>query len=228
MIGPSLSTIYPKRRRGSGSPTPWYLAGHVNPSNIVAAYKPKSASSLADSYINIANPGTYDISAISAPSWNATVGWVLDGAANSLNTGILHSDSGQSWSAVVRFSNASNAGFLLGDASTNTSHFAIVPNSSGRRRYQNSGSLQVNSGAVTSGVMTIAGGAGYYNGVSDGSITSNTQVTRHILIGSGNSGNSSTPAPMAFCACEIQAVAIYNTPISAGQALAIYNAIIGL
>jgi hypothetical protein len=41
----------------------------------IAAYQPKGAASLAASYVNLANPGTHDLSTTSAPEWSASTGW---------------------------------------------------------------------------------------------------------------------------------------------------------
>lgn len=59
---------------GAASPpaaAPWYLAGGAP--TPIAVYQPKGAASLAASYVNLANPGTYDAAAdvpgYGAPTW---------------------------------------------------------------------------------------------------------------------------------------------------------------
>lgn len=50
-------------------------------------YMPVAASTLADSYINWAKPGTYNLSLGNAPAFVRKQGWDADGAADYLNTG---------------------------------------------------------------------------------------------------------------------------------------------
>lgn len=69
---------------------PWYRAGGA--SLPVAAYQPKGAASLAASYTNLANPGTYDAAPGTAPSFNTATGWTFDrslGQFLSIGSGFL-------------------------------------------------------------------------------------------------------------------------------------------
>src|SRR5574338_141498 len=54
---------------------PWWLSGGVSPPDVVAAYQPKGAANLAESYINLANPGTYNASPAVSPGWSSLTGW---------------------------------------------------------------------------------------------------------------------------------------------------------
>jgi hypothetical protein len=77
-------------------PPPWaaYLDG------IVAAYEPINGSSLADSYVSRAYPGTYDAVPAGTPP-GLSGGWVFDGSlGNHLTTGIA---PGMTWTMIVRF-----------------------------------------------------------------------------------------------------------------------------
>ncbi len=57
-------------------------------------YMPVAASSLSDSYINWAKPGTYNLSTGNAPAFDRVRGWDADGTADYLNSGwIPASDS---------------------------------------------------------------------------------------------------------------------------------------
>lgn len=44
----------------------------------IACYQPKGATSLAASYSNLANPGTYDATQVVVPGWNSD-GWIANG-----------------------------------------------------------------------------------------------------------------------------------------------------
>jgi len=99
-----------------------WLAGGIPRTACVAAYEPICAVSLADSYINRANPGTYNATPGTAPTWAESTGWTFNGSSQYLTTGIVLSS--QVSSALCRFSgyNAAANSYLFGrtDAGFNT------------------------------------------------------------------------------------------------------------
>lgn len=67
----------------------WWLSGGVSASDCLAAYQSISADSYAASKVNLANPGTYDITnGASYPTWNAATGWTFDGIDDYLDTNL--------------------------------------------------------------------------------------------------------------------------------------------
>jgi hypothetical protein len=72
-----------------GAPAaPWWTG-------LLVAYQPKGAASLAASYANLGTAGAANNAAPgSAPTWNATDGWICDGSAwltpGTLNLGTVH------------------------------------------------------------------------------------------------------------------------------------------
>lgn len=62
----------------------WKVAGKT----CVAAYQPKGAASLAASYVNLANPGTYDAAPGAAPTLTAD-GWSFDGTQYLVVAGLV-------------------------------------------------------------------------------------------------------------------------------------------
>ena len=90
----------------------WWLAGGIHPSQVVAAYQPKGAASLDASYINLANPGTYDAQVGSVPKLDSS-GWVFDGLAG---TGYLLGPGASQAGLLVRYSDAidENYGVVAG------------------------------------------------------------------------------------------------------------------
>ena len=112
---------------------------------------------------------------------------------------------------LAAFSGATNNGFIMGENTGSTvTGFQIAPNyTSNRRLYDNGKYLLIGSGAVTSGVIGIAGPTAYYNGASDGAINTGTltQVNNTIYIGRGSN----------LFAGNVAAVAIYSDTLSAGE-----------
>ena len=86
-------------RGAAAAAVPWYLAGGA-PAPI-AAYQPKGAASLAASYVNLANPGTYDAAPGVAPTHASATGWTFNGNTQYLTTNVA--TSGSAWSIVLRY-----------------------------------------------------------------------------------------------------------------------------
>lgn len=94
-----------QRQRGGTLLVPvsaWYNAtGDIT--SCIAYYQSRGAASYADSLVNLANPGTYDLSEGTAPPWDAMRGWKFDNALQSyLQTGITPESD---FSYVVKFAN---------------------------------------------------------------------------------------------------------------------------
>lgn len=212
----------------------WYLQGGIPAANCKAAYRSISTpgspwgagpASYADSKINLAKPGTYDATEGNAPAWSAATGWMFNNKY--LKTGVI---PGPNWSIIVRFSDASltTSQTLTGELAANASLFLdnCDLNANSRRYVGGNGSIIVNSGKVTSGVMCIAGNDCYYNGVFDGTMAgySWTGTAIEIYIGGRNLG----PALNRPCLAYIQAEAIYDYKLTFDQQLALYAAIVTL
>ena len=69
----------------------------------VVAYKAFGIGSQAASYVNLADPGTYDAWPARAPTWNSTDGWIFNGLSQYIDTGI---EPQSNWTILVRYSNA--------------------------------------------------------------------------------------------------------------------------
>lgn len=205
----------------------WWLAGGAT--GAVAVYQPKGAASLAASYVNLANPGTYDAAPGVAPTWDATNGWTFNGSTQYLATGTLQATS-TSWSAAFRFSNVTIP--LVGDRSffgayTNTTTAFLLQHlggSSTLTHYANT-RRDHSTQAATSGVYFIAGQALYVNGADTSqNSTAGTAPAREIYIGALNLiGSVSQHASVTF-----QAIAFYNTTLTAPQVAAVSSAMAAL
>lgn len=198
----------------------WWTAGGA--SGIVAAYQPVAASSLANSYVNLANPGTYDAAPGVAPTWAYGTGWTFNGSTQYLTTGVVPA-SDQTWSALVRFTGgAQNTGALFGVVSaTSSRYFVIWPDWTDNKIYYNNGgaTLGVTPG-MNSGVAGFAGNKGYRDGIADPGTNSagSGTITGGVYIGRLN---YTTPY---YWLGNIQALAIYSGTLTAAQMLAVTTA----
>ena len=214
---------------GLGGKKPWYLQGGISAENCIAAYKPIGAASLAASYINLANPGTYDLTApTSAPTFNPAVGWTFNGTTQYLATGITPTNH-TLYSILLRFSGIAGAtGYICGfwGGSHGAEGYMFSPWRTDRRRYFN-GTLASTLGAVTStsGVMGIAGTGAYLDGELDFTLTIANGWNDEIYLGA-NKNDSGTPPVHTYTACNIQCVAIYDTVLSPVQVEAVSAAML--
>lgn len=205
---------------GSGSAatvTPWYLSGGIAAANCIGAYLAKGAASLAVSYVNLAKPGTYDLTAIAAPTWAAETGWTGD-ASKGLQTGITPA-SDQTWSMIVRYSDVSNNGTAAG-CQTGDGQFRIIPDVNGTSGAIYNGKGAVYPAKLLTGIMAVAGNKGYRDGVAvSGTCTAWTGAATTIGILCNYVGRIDTGL-----AGSIQAAAIYNVVLSQDQITALVTA----
>lgn len=210
--------------RGAGAAAAgWWLSGGVSAANAIAVYQPIGAASLAASYTNLANPGTYDAAPGTAPTFDTATGWTFNGSTQYLTTSITPVNN-QTWSALIRFSDTTNnAGVMFGHAAT--AAFQITPRYSNLAIYSSGGSLTAAS-SLANGVIGMAGNVAYRNGSAEtGTIASGAGTFAAVMIGARS--NASNVANALWIG-KIQAVAIYNTTLSAAQVAAISSAMSGL
>ena len=214
--------------RGAAATADWWLSGGVSAANAIAVYQPIGAASLAASYTNLANPGTYNAAPGVAPTWSAVTGWSGNGAAY-LTTGIYPPWGG--WTFIARYSNAVT-GVILGASSVINSQrtVQIYPYYADNNRiYLHNGRARRTTGIRSeSGVMAISGSLCYFNGsldtVSDWFSTAESGTYGELFL----VAQSLDGAPAAYFNGTIQAVAIYNTTLSAAQVAAISSAMSAL
>ena len=208
-----ILTNGPSRILG-GARAKWYRAGGAPVP--VAAYCPKGAASLAASYINLANPGTYDLSSATPPTLSAA-GWT-GGNNVHLNTGILTTAN---MTVIVRFSGAMG-GVLAGsrDAAAAGLYTAATPAATSYyfQYGANGNKIVINGQAVAAGVLAIAGPNGYLDGVQKTTMLSNT-ITNPValyLMALNNNG-----AVVSSHLGSMQAAAIYSSVLTAAQVAAV-------
>jgi len=201
----------------------WWNANGA--SGVAAAYQSIGASSLANSYINKANPGTADANVGIAPTWDTTSGWIFNGSSQYLSTGIIPTTA---TTAIVRFSSAGAGQILATTDSATWNRFVLLaidtPNGWGPFYASGNQGWGGYSG-VTSGVLAIAGRKGYFNGVEQVTLADyTTSATQGINIGRGGTG---TVSPQYY-AGNVQAVAIYNETLTQEQVQGVTTAMSAL
>ncbi len=212
-----MNPIWLNAVRTSGA-LPWYLAGGAPAP--VAAYQPKGAASLAASYVNLVNAGTFDAVPVVAPTWDTGTGWgLLETSTQWLDTGIVHSAG---YSALVFFDSAVSMACLMGSFTGAGSRLAIYAASGTNRSYQNGGFLNL-AGARINGVMAVAGQTAYYNGAAEAGAIPAFTGTATVSIGIGRMKGTSD-----YCTANIKALAIYSTTLTAHQVAAVSAAMAAL
>jgi hypothetical protein len=210
----------------------WWLLGGIDPARCIAAYQPKGAADLAASYINLANPGTYNAAAGVAPGWTAAGGWALTGAQYLL-TGITP-EADQTWSMIARVANVSLGSggqyrVIAGARSGDNRKFELANGTSGDSKfyYANGASPGVPPAISGAAVMAIAGAQGYRNGTADGVALAGWggASTYPISIGATRSGAGTNT--LMFVG-DILALAIYDVVLTLPQVATISTAMVAL
>jgi len=226
-----LLTAGPSKFLGGGR-SPWYRAGGAPVP--VAAYQPKGAASLAASYVNLANPGTYDAAAGPTPATLAANGWSFAGTNESVITTYTPT---MPITVCIRFVPATFAGYraLVGHVGSGSGYYEILT-------YDVTGlpllakSNVINIGVATnpatvsvSNVVAVSyNGSGawswYKNGAADGSGTNaQTFGAAAMAFGVGR-----TITPLTPFSGTIAAIAIYSSVLTADQVAAVSAAMAAL
>jgi len=193
---------------GGAAAVPWWATGLAATSDCVGAYLAKGAASLAASYVNLASPGTHDLTASVAPTFDAATGWTLNGSSQYLITDIV---PGANYSAFVQFGSLVFAGaadqVLFGcyDGAGPT-HFQVEQYLPTNAVYYNNSNQDVVTPLLTGGNLGITNRC-YRNGVIDsGASFDAISCAQPIFIGAKNNTGSS----VLFVKGNISAFAIFK------------------
>ena len=231
-------TLLRRRRRlaalsnlPSGAVTyPWYRGqtGTIPLANVLFAYQPKGAASLAASYSNLANPGTNDAAPGVAPTFNATTGWTFNGTTQYLTTGVTM----QCWnggspttSIAIRIANRSGSTSDLMGYFLNSLSCLVFEVFSGAWHYGNGAYASSGLAPTASGRFIMAGKAFYLNGSHIADDGGGTTATGTVLIGCSANGSGN---PQFYAATDVIAAAGYNIGLSSSQAVDLDNALAAL
>lgn len=208
----------------------WWSAGGA--SGCLAAYQPKGAASLAASYVNLANAGTYDAAPGVAPTLSG--GWVFNGTTQYLKTGIVPLVT---YTMIIQFASAATTTFgaICGCAQGGSPniYYQIVPTldsgTPGKHAYgcgSEAGTGNQVAPKLASGNLCLAGAQGYLNGAADGVLMTPgaTVPAFDIYIGARNVNNA-LQVPLA---ATVIAMAIYSGTLTAPQVAAVAAAMAAL
>ena len=198
----------------------WYTAPAGT--TCVAAYDAVGAASLADSYTNEANPGTYTAAPGVAPTWAYGTGWTFNGTTQYLTTGAVPASG---WSMLVRYSGGPTTGnHIVAGAYSSTvvdTRFYLAPsyNVAGLGVLYGGGGYVRVAPALAAGVIGIANRTGYRNGASEGTthLAWSGVAPGGVNIGAANHNLGVRD----FTAANVQAVAIYSGSLTLADVVAI-------
>ena len=195
---------------------PWWLSGGISAANCVAAYQAKGAADYAASKVNLANPGTYNLTATSDPSFATATGWTFSGSEY-LITGITPAAD---WSFIVQYEHTvtTTHGLFGSEGTVNTRFFILLTSTA---IGYGAGGYQSKTPQQQSGNVCLSGSAGYRNGTSTDAITRSWSGTAQpMIIGGLNSAGT----PGLLMTGKITSIAFYNAAITSDQVSAVYTA----
>jgi len=220
VMAPGMRIVQPTSAAG----LPWWNIDGLTPGGVggtcLAAYQPKAGglyfpANIAESYINRANPGTFDAAPGVAPAWAAGTGWTFDGLAQYLRMVIPGLTTAST--LIIQFSNGASAGgnrtIMGSDAGGGGHRFSICPFRTVVLRAYRNGIAYSNPGAqVVAGNMCISGASAYLDGLPDGAIAIAGVPSANLYIGS--------LGLIQYQACDVIAAAVYGPTLAAPQVLA--------
>ena len=221
----------------------WYPEGPAGWPAVVGAYRaiatvgspwPLAPANYAESLTNWANPGTYTLTEIGGGSvnWAANVGWSGFFALNRcLDTNINPTPINQTWSVLVEYAGATNAGqylFGLADSIVESGLFGVRDNAAvAQSQHGAFGAIGGNAPAINAaGNYGFAARQPYRNAVAEAALVNILPGTSDITIYIG-ARNTNGVAGSHF-AGSIKALVIYSGTLTVAQVTAVDAAMAAL
>jgi len=182
----------------------WWLTDTINNADdVLFAYQAVGAASYADSLVNLSNPGTNDLTTLSAPDWSASRGWIFDGVSEYLDTGVVpDGDLTVVWAAHIPW------GYSSANSPWGSDAYMLEGQIAGRFDYRYyaaygvsthpSGTMALAMHKINTGDLDDDTLRSYRSGVMDGqlgdAVPTGTLVNSDysMLFGARNSGGSPT------------------------------------
>jgi hypothetical protein len=183
----------------------WYRAGGAPVP--LGAYALKGAASQAAAQVNLVTPGTFDLFAGVAPTWNATDGLIFNGVDQYFRTGITPAND--SYTYIIRTAGTPGVGNIPFGFLDSSKRSYIQINTTTQIVFANSDSGALVNVVGTDGVVAVSATDGYRNGTILTSAVGNwgAGTALEITIGALKRSGSITN----FFTGTIQAFAIYPT-----------------
>jgi hypothetical protein len=188
--------------------------------SVWAAYEPKGAASLAASYTDMSGNGN-DAGVGVAPTWDTTNGWKFNGSTQYLTTAFA-AQNDQSQSILIQYTNWSSTtsnDYLAGSQDGSNRWFGVFGHSGNDVISYVNGQVVSVAPFLPAGNLGVAGSQGYRNGAAEGGAMGAWGGAAGSAVYIGCRNNSSTPD--LFSAHYCQALAIYDSVLTAPQMLAI-------
>lgn len=192
----------------------WTLAGET----CLAAYQALGAATADAALVNLANPGTYDLTApVAAPAFDPDTGWTFNGTTQYLDTGIVATNA---YTLIFRFAYTNAGGSTVspsGVTDTPTDvRLNIYPKYTDTTSYYRAGGTTDSvAGGYASGVAAVTPAQGYKDGSAHGAAlsgawTGTTTLTMPL-------GAEKVDASTSCWAGTIVAWALYDGTLDATQ-----------
>ena len=197
----------------------WYMAGGVTP---LAAYQPKGAASLAASYVNLSNPGTYDLTLGSAPTFATATGWTFNGSSQYLKTGIV--PTSENYTLIVRCANQTGAGKGLAGSLNSGLTAMLGLFARNNPKYFIANKAATDNNPIAAGTLAVTKNGGYLNGSLEVAITGAVWggTALELFVGATNYTS------IFYGQGDILAAAVYAATLDATQIAAVSAAMAAL
>lgn len=193
--------------------SPWWLGGGTIPASTgYTVYDPLSAGTLAESYINLANPGTRNATApTAAPTHAQGSGWTFNGTTQYLNTQTLVVNE---QTVIVWVENSAGVYCLGGYTNSGGVKGMMFDNTNSTATTFFRGTNQTGFAGVTiGGILGLSKNNSFKNGVSASSPGTISATSLAIYLGCHNQNGTA----ISFFSGRILRLAIYNTTLTTQQ-----------
>jgi len=205
-----MRELFRQKLLRGGAALPWYLKMGIARADFTVIYLPKGAASLAASYINVINPGTFNAALGVAPTWDASSGWIFNGSNQVLSA----CPDAANLTTFIRFTDSTGA--LYGCASGG-GYYGISSNS-GTPAFWSTNNVFSGFASPGWGVLGMSGTKGYLNGnVVASGLTSPHTVSGTIKIGALDT---------FLAASKVQIFVAINRILSEAESMAVSQAMI--
>lgn len=206
---------------------PWWLPTGIVSSNVIAAYQFKGAVDEANALLNVNNANVYPLSKVGTSTWNKNNGFTFAGGVNGLTNSSLTTFN----TVIVSYSNVETSGsnvvtlisprqlytlYAKAGYDTPPAYYKKTIGASygsNELRYSNI----IASNGIVAWTKNSASDIGtlYYNGTTIGSLTGAGGAYKDSSY--ATIGSSIPHSLLAYSGSTIQAVAFYNTLLTAAQ-----------